>query len=219
VRLPHAAKALRAMHDTRALDAIFPELREMEALVIRDFYHRYTVDEHTLVTIENVLTLREGKDELFGELAKETDDFELLITALLFHDVGKGTPDESHVTVSCRIAQRALRRGGITDRELDAVSFLILAHLELSSIMNGRDISDPSTIRDAADKVGTVEKLKLLTLLTFGDISAVNPSAMTPWRRQLLWNLYAETYSELTHELGRRVSRQDLNAASDPAFA
>jgi [protein-PII] uridylyltransferase len=215
VRLPHAAKALRAMHDTRALDAVFPELREMEALVIRDFYHRYTVDEHTLVTIENVLMLREGKDELFGELAKETDDFELLITALLFHDVGKGTPDESHVTVSCRIAQQALRRAGIGERELDAVSFLILAHLELSSIMNGRDIADPSTIREAADKVGTVEKLKLLTLLTFGDISAVNPSAMTPWRRQLLWNLYTHTYSELTRELTARATLPDAQANAD----
>jgi len=64
-----------------------------------------------------------------------------------------------------------------------------------------------------------VERLKLLTLLTYSDISAVNPTAMTPWRKQLLWNLYAETYSELTRELGRRVSRQELNAASDPAFA
>ncbi len=56
--------------------------------------------------------------------------------------------------------------------------------------MNGRDLSDPSTARDVAAKTGTVEKLRLLTLLTYGDISAVNPAAMTPWRRQLLWNLY-----------------------------
>ena len=206
LRLPHAAKALRAMHDTHALEAIFPELREMEALVIRDFYHRYTVDEHTLVTIENVLHLRDGKDDTFAELANETDEFELLIAALLFHDVGKGTPDESHVVASCRIAERALRRAGIMDREWDVVSFLILAHLELSAAMNSRDISDPATIREVAARMGTVERLKLLTLLTFGDISAVNPSAMTPWRRQLLWNLYTLSYAELTRELTARVA-------------
>ena len=215
LRLPHAAKALRAMHDTRALDVIFPEQLEIEALVIRDFYHRYTVDEHTLVTIENVLNLREGKDELFGDLAKESDDFELLVAALLFHDVGKGSPDESHVTASCRIAEQALRRVGIGEREWDIVAFLILAHLELSAAMNSRDISDPVTIRDVAGKMGTVEKLKLLTLLTYGDISAVNPSAMTPWRRQLLWNLYTQTYGELTRELTARTVVPELKGSPE----
>jgi [protein-PII] uridylyltransferase len=212
LRLPHASKALRAMHETHALEAIFPELREMEALVIRDFYHRYTVDEHTLVAIESVLQLRERKDDTFGDLACETDELDLLMTALLFHDVGKGTHDEGHVTVSRRIAEQALRRSGISDRAWDIVAFLIGAHLEMSATMNGRDISDPSTARDLASKTGTVERLRLLTLLTYGDISAVNPAAMTPWRRQLLWNLYTQTYAELTRELTARTSLPDTQA-------
>ena len=219
LRQPYAAKALRVMHDCGALQAIFPELDEIEALVIRDFYHRYTVDEHTLVAIQGVLDLRNGEDGTFSELAREVDDVELLIVALLFHDVGKAEPGEGHAQVSTRIADAALARIGARERERETVGFLIAAHLEMSATMSGRDLSDPATIRDMAAKAGTVERLKLLTLLTYGDISAVNPTAMTPWRKQLLWNLYAETYSELTHELGRRVSRQDLNAASDPAFA
>jgi [protein-PII] uridylyltransferase len=212
LRLPHASKALRAMHETRALEAVFPELREMEALVIRDFYHRYTVDEHTLVAIESVLALREKKEDTFGDLAAETEHLDLLMTALLFHDVGKGTPEEGHVTASRRIAEQALRRAGIGDRAWDVVAFLISAHLEMSAAMNGRDISDPATARDVALKAGTVERLKLLTLLTYGDISAVNPAAMTPWRRQLLWNLYTRTYDELTRELTARTSFPDTQA-------
>jgi [protein-PII] uridylyltransferase len=212
LRLQYASKALRAMHETRALEAIFPELREMEALVIRDFYHRYTVDEHTLVAIESVLELRGRKEDTFGDLASETDELDLLMTALLFHDVGKGTPGEGHVTVSCRIAEQALHRSGISDRAWDVVAFLIGAHLEMSAAMNGRDLSDPSTARDLASRTGTVERLRLLTLLTYGDISAVNPAAMTPWRRQLLWNLYTETYAELTRELTARTSVPDTQA-------
>jgi len=215
VRLPHAAKALRAMHETHALEAIFPELLNMEALVIRDFYHRYTVDEHTLVAIETVLGLLAVKGDTFGELAAETDELDLLIAALLFHDVGKGTPDESHVVVSCRIAQQALRRSGISERAWGVVEFLIGSHLEMSNTMNSRDLSDPATVRDMAGKTGTVERLKLLTLLTYGDISAVNPSAMTPWRRQLLWSLYTETYAELTRELTARTSLPDTQANPD----
>lgn len=210
LRLPHSSSALRAMHGSHALEAIFPELLDIEALVIRDFYHRYTVDEHTLVAIETVLALRGKENDPFGDLAAETEELDLLTAALLFHDVGKGTPDESHVVVSQRIAERALRRAGISDRAWGVVSFLIGAHLELSSTMNGRDLSDPATVRDVAAKAGTVEKLKLLTLLTYGDISAVNPAAMTPWRRQLLWNLYTATYAELTRELTVRTSFPEL---------
>jgi [protein-PII] uridylyltransferase len=222
LRLPYASNALRAMHDTHALEAVFPELLDIEALVIRDFYHRYTVDEHTLVTIETVLGLvsrgknkKDGaKEDLFEDLAAETEEVDLLIAALLFHDVGKGTPDEGHVVASQRIAEQALRRSGISDRAWGVVSFLIGAHLDMSATMNGRDISDPATVRDMAARVGTVEKLKLLTLLTYGDISAVNPAAMTPWRRQLLWNLYTATYAELTRELTARAPLPD--AEMDP---
>jgi len=212
-----ASRALRAMHDTGILEALFPELREMEALVIRDFYHRYTVDEHTLVAIQNVFSLKAKSKDMFGDLANETEDLDLLVAALLFHDVGKGDPGEAHVAVSRRIANEALHRAGMGEREWSVVSFLIGSHLEMSAAMNGRDLSDPSTIREMAAKVGTVERLRLLTLLTWADISAVNPSAMTPWRSQLLWKLYSQTYDELTRELSARIQKPE--AASNPALA
>lgn len=219
---PFAGKALRYMHDCGILEAIFPELKEMEALVIRDFNHRYTVDEHTLVAIRTVLDLRDKKSDPFGELAAETDDLDLLVTALLFHDVGKGDPEAGHVAISRRIAEEALSRCGMSDRALGIVSFLIGAHLELSAAMHGRDLSDPATIRDVAAVTGTVERLKLLTLLTYGDISAVHPSAMTPWRGQLLWNLYTKTYGELTRELGEKMAVPTLDTGPelelDPAM-
>ncbi len=203
---PNAAMALRTLHECRILEAIFPELREMEALVIRDFYHRYTVDEHTMVAITSVLNLRNMAGDPFAELAAETPDLDLLAIALLFHDVGKGTPDEGHVDVSVRIAEPALRRVGISDRAWGVVKFLIAGHLELSAAMTGSDLSHPDVVRDIAAKVGTVERLRLLTLLTWADISAVNPTAMTPWRRQSLWKLYLQLNAELTRELSTRMA-------------
>src|SRR5207253_5130916 len=172
----------------------------------------YTVDEHTLVAIQTVLDLLAKKDDVFGELARETADLDLLIAALLFHDVGKGSPGEGHVVVSQRIAEAALKRVGAQEPERAVVSFLIGAHLEMSSMMNSRNLADPSTARDMAAKAGTVERLKLLTLLTYGDISAVNPAAMTPSRSQLLWTLYTESYAELTRELTTRVAEPPAHA-------
>lgn len=205
LKLPHAAEALRAMHECGVMEGIFPELHEIEALVVRDFYHRYTVDEHTMVAITAVLNLRQMKGDPFAELAAETQDFDLLAIALLFHDAGKGSPDEGHVDVSVRVAKPALKRVGISDRAWGIVGFLIAAHLELSAAMSGRDLSDPAVVRALAEKVGTVERLRLLTLLTWADISAVNPTAMTPWRRQLLWKLYMLLNAELTRELSTRM--------------
>jgi [protein-PII] uridylyltransferase len=213
--LPHAALALRALHESGCLEAIFPELREIEALVVRDFYHRYTVDEHTLVAITAVLNLRGMQGDPFAELAAETRDLDLLAIALLFHDVGKGTPEEGHVDVSVRIAGPALRRVGVSDRAWGIVKFLIASHLELSGAMSGRDLSDPAVVRAIAEKVGTVERLRLLTLLTWADISAVHPTAMTPWRRQLLWKLYMLLNEELTRELSARMAPPETEGSPE----
>src|SRR5207244_314672 len=97
---PQAATALRAMHRLGALVALFPEFGAIDSLVIRDFYHRYTVDEHSLLTIENLHRLRRPQnnwERRFGEIFAELEQPELLLLSLMFHDVGKGMPIENHV--------------------------------------------------------------------------------------------------------------------------
>jgi [protein-PII] uridylyltransferase len=219
LNLPHASLALREMHETELLTAVFPELSAIECLVVRDFYHLYTVDEHTLVAIEKVLALRTAEGGAFAELERETTDVGLLVLALLFHDSGKGGGAESHSAASARLAHPALQRIGVAGRDIQTVLFLIDAHLEMSAIMNTRDISDPATARALADRTGTVERLKLLTLLTYADISAVNPNAMTAWRGSLLWQLYLATYHELTVELqSQRISADTSETPERRAF-
>ena len=201
--LPYAADAMRSMHDTGVLRAIFPEMAQIECLVIRDFYHRYTVDEHTLVTLQVLASLRVARDaavKRYSDLLSEMEEPALLLCALLFHDVGKAAGN-GHPEASLRAAEPALERIRMPRPERDLVCFLIRRHLEMSAVMNSRDLQDPATARDMASRVETVERLKALTLLTYADISAVNPSAMTPWRAQVLWQLYLLTYNELTREL------------------
>jgi [protein-PII] uridylyltransferase len=198
---PHATLALREMHDVNLLVAQFPELSAMESLVIRDFYHQYTVDEHTLVAIGNAVALKDRTGTPFAELAREHADLSLLLIALLFHDSGKGDENEGHAEGSARLAEPVLKRIGMPTVDRETVLFLIRAHLAMSATMNSRDLSDAHTIRAMADRVGTVEHLKLLTLMTYADISAVNPSAMSPWRGSLLWQLYSATHRELMREL------------------
>ncbi|MFN7997448.1 MAG: hypothetical protein U0Q18_27775 [Bryobacteraceae bacterium] len=202
--LPYAPQAVRSMHDTGVLRAIFPELAHIECLVIRDFYHRYTVDEHTLVTLQVLAGLRSAKDPVtrrYADLLGEIEDPTPLFCSLLFHDVGKGGQNGGHVVGSLNLAEPALERIQMPRADRQQVRFLISKHLEMSGVMNSRDLQDPATARYMAQTVETVERLRALTLLTYADISAVNPTAMTPWRAEVLWQLYLATYNELTREL------------------
>ncbi len=197
--LPHASYGLRAMQECGALPAVLPEWGNIECLVVRDFYHRYTVDEHTLVAVD---LLESVKDKRFAGLFEEVQDqWELVRFALLVHDIGKGSGHE-HVAESLRIAKLVLERLGAPEADRATIEFLAGKHLALSGVMASRDLSDAATGKMLASQVETIERLKLLTMLTYADISAVNPQAMTPWRLEQLWRAYLLAHEELTRELG-----------------
>jgi [protein-PII] uridylyltransferase len=195
--LPKPAAGLRAMQESDTLVAALPEWRNIECLVPRDFYHRYTVDEHTLVAVENLESIQDGR---FASLFNGIEEPALVRFALLLHDIGKGT-GRDHSQVGFEIAEAVLGRLGAPPADIETVQFLVLHHLALSQVMSSRDLSDPVTARALADKVGTVERLKMLAILTYADISAVNPQALSPWRLEQLWQTYSVTHSEFTREL------------------
>ncbi|HWR53654.1 MAG TPA: HD domain-containing protein [Bryobacteraceae bacterium] len=210
--------ALRGMHETGVLEALFPEFEPADCLVVRDFYHRYTVDEHTLVAIEELENLgrpRAQSDARFTALFAEAGELALLKFALLFHDLGKAaSPGREHVGESARLATAAAERIGMPAAGRRTVRELIEQHLELSDAMNRRDLDDAATVRLLADRVGTVEHLKLLTLMTYADVSAVHPGAMTPWRLEQLWSVYVALHTELTRELNRdRIAESPTEGA------
>jgi len=220
--LPHSAAALRAMHDTNLLQALFPELKTISCLVVPDFYHRYTVDEHTLVAIEKLSALNTPSQPAlsrFQDIYSSIDHLALLRFALLFHDSGKGVQSGDHARVSAQLAHAAGQRIQMSTPESNAIEFLIEHHLDLSAVMNSRDLFDPSTGTLLANRIGTLERLKLLTLLTYADISAVNPTAMTPWRLEQLWQTYRVAHQQLLHDLdAERITDPPVGLADPCGF-
>ncbi|MBZ5514689.1 MAG: [protein-PII] uridylyltransferase [Acidobacteriia bacterium] len=227
--LPHAGEALRTMHRLRVLVAILPEFAAVDCLVIRDFYHRYTVDEHTLMVIQSLQSLGavqgarrsappSGKDEgvweqRLAEVYAELEQPELLSFCLLLHDIGKGMPQANHVEGSLAAEATASERLGLAAADRETIRFLIASHLEMSATLQRRDIFDPETVRAFAEKVGATERLKMLTLLTYADIKGVNPEAMTPWKAEMLWRLYTEAANYLDRSLDEarvRVGEESL---------
>ena len=210
--LRYAADALRALHSTGLLTVMLPEFHAIDALVIRDYYHRYTVDEHTFIAIENLHRLREAEDpwdNRFGEILAETERPELLFLALLVHDIGKGMPVGNHITGSLQALDLILARWRLDAEADDTVRFLVSSHLEMSLTLSRRDIFDPETVRGLAAKVATPERLKMLCLLTYADIKSVNPEALTPWKAEMLWQLYAATMNRLNRSLDEERLRPE----------
>ncbi len=214
--LRYAATGLRAMHRVGLLSLLIEEFHLIESLVIRDFYHRYTVDAHTFVTIESLHRLADaGADagRRFADILSSLDHPDLLYLALLLHDIGKGMPTERHVEGSLEAAKGVFERLHLDTFGRDTVNFLIGSHLRMSATLQRRDIFDPEAVHDFAQAVGTIENLKLLTLFTYADIKAVNPEALTPWKAEMLWQLYAAT----ENYLNRSVDDQRLYVAGEDA--
>jgi [protein-PII] uridylyltransferase len=200
----HPGIALRPMQRLGFLAEILPEFARIDSLVVRDFYHRYTVDEHTLRTIEHLQELTEPLDARgtqFKELWKTAERRDLLILALLLHDIGKGMPVENHVTGSLEALDTAAARLALSPQEKEEVRFLIQHHLDMSATVQRRDIFDPATVASFGATVTNQERLQRLCLLTYADIHAVNPEALTPWKAEMLWQLYVATSNHFSRTL------------------
>jgi [protein-PII] uridylyltransferase len=213
-----AGTALRAMHALGILELVIPEFHGIDALVIRDAYHRYTVDEHTFVLIDTLHGLRSDEKpgalgewaSRFGQLFRDLPHPELLLLAALLHDTGKGHAGQGHAAESARMAANVLGRLELDGYETKLVLELIRQHLEMSAALR-RDVFDRETIRTFAARVPNPELLKMLTLFTYADIAAVHPDALTPWKAENLWRLYIAT----TNYLDRSVDEERVAAEAN----
>jgi len=211
-----AGAALRSMHALGLLDLLIPEFHGIDALVIRDAYHRYTVDEHTFVLIDTLHGLDTAPSGGVGEWAgrfapvlRDLPHADLLYLAALLHDTGKGRNTGDHAVESARMAENVLARLELESYEAGMVLKLIRNHLEMSAALR-RDIFDAETVRTFAGKVGTPEALRMLTLFTYADLNAVHPDALTPWKAENLWRLYIATSNYLDRSVDEeRVGKRE----------
>jgi len=208
---------LSEMHDCGLLGRVFPEFQAISWRVVRDFYHKYTVDEHTLLTIRNLerISTTEVPYRLrFRTILGEIDRPELLVLSLLLHDVGKWR-DDDHAIESVRMAVEAVERLGLDNDAREAVLFLIRHHLRMSLVAFRRDTEDPEIVKDFSAFIGNEERLKMLTLMTLVDVEAVNPETLTAWKEELLWRLYVDTYNHLTQRYGDEVIERNQAGLKD----
>ena len=212
----HAGEALRMMHALGVLELLVPEFHGIDALVMRDAYHRYTVDEHTFVVIDTLHGLGEGGGQLaqwsgrFATILREVQHPELLYLAALMHDTGKGRSAANHATESARLTRSLLTRLELDSYESGMVTALIENHLEMSAALR-RDIFDVETVRVFAEKIETPEALRMLMVFTYADIAGVHPDALTSWKAENLWRLHIAT----SNYMDRNVDDDRVDGRTD----
>src|SRR3954462_9887690 len=193
---------LRRMNETGVLGRFVRAFGRVVAMMQFNMYHHYTVDEHLLRCIGILAEIERGSNpetsfanELIHKIRPEHRA--LLYVTLFLHDIAKGRV-EDHSIAGARIARRLCRRFGFSAADTETAAWLIEQHLTMSSVAQSRDLTDRRTAENFAALVQSLERLKLLTILTTADIRAVGPGVWNGWKAQLLRTLYYETEPVLT---------------------
>ncbi len=203
---------LRRMNESGLLGRFIPDFGRVVAMMQFNMYHHYTVDEHLIRAIGVLAEIDAGGLEaehpLSNEIMPSIANRRALYVALFLHDIAKGRP-EDHSIAGARIARKLGPRFGLTPGQTETVAWLVEHHLDMSTTAQSRDLGDPKTIESFAATVQTLERLKLLLILTVADIKAVGPGVWNGWKGQLLRTLYYETEIVLTggHSAVERKAR------------
>jgi len=194
------AETLQDMHHLQFLNSFIPEFGRIYCKVQHDAYHIYTVDIHTLFAVEEIAKLWRGdyrqKKPLLTKVANDIEKRELLLLAVLLHDIGKGE-GKDHCNKGADMIPTIARRLGLGKEDSQRLEFLVRNHLLMAHISQRRDLHDEKLILQFSRQMGMSENLKMLYLLTFADIKAVGPEVWSEWKGLLLNELYEKSYEVL----------------------
>lgn len=209
---------LRAMHRTGVLGRFVPEWGELDCLVQHEYYHRYTADEHTLLTIDYLDRIFLGDETVRGsgyrDAIAHTDLPGLLYLVLFLHDIGKGRGISGHAEVGAEMATTILQRLQVAESVRDVILFLIRGHLEMARFWQHYDIDDPRTIQKFAEWVGDTDRLRYLYVLTYCDARGTTEELWNSYKDALHTQLYrstAEALGDNAHVHYKMISQQTIS--------
>jgi [protein-PII] uridylyltransferase len=199
--LAHPARLgplLADLHDAAILERFIPEFAHARGLLQFNQYHKYTVDEHCIRSVE-AATEFQADEGPPGRVYRSISQKHLLHLALLLHDLGKGQL-EDHREVGLEIAGRTAERLGLGPRDAETLKFLVHKHMVMNHAAFRRDTADQQTVVRFAVRVGSPELLKMLYVLTAADLSAVGPGVWDGWKSQIVTDLYHRTMQHLSDD-------------------
>jgi [protein-PII] uridylyltransferase len=207
------ASSLHRMNALGLLERWIPEWKPLVAFFQHNQYHFYTADEHTMLVLANVEDLQTSATT-FGDVYRTLPRKDILRWACLLHDIAKPIQLSTHEVAGVPITEKALHRLGYEDIVED-VAFLVRNHLLMEQVAFRRNLNDPQTIHEFAQKFERVEQLDYLYVLTYADLSAVNRNVFTEWKAALLSELHRKASEVLRSRLSKEEYQEQSHRESD----
>ncbi len=205
---PGLPAVLRQLHETGVLEWLIPPFQEIRCLMQFNQYHSYTVDEHTLKTIDEVVAL-EHDDSSVGSAYRSVRHKATLHLSLLMHDIGKGREGD-HSVIGEALCEEVGRRLQMAENKKQMMAFLVRQHLFMPDLALRRDYTDAALINEFARMVGSPERLRMLYVLCVADIKAVGPGVWTDWKADLLADLYDRTMQIISGRPSNHLERERI---------
>ena len=207
---------LNEMLNTGFLEKMIPRFGDIRNRIQYDEYHLYPVDKHLLRTVQTIKKFGRAKDSglepLCEKIYRNLKRKKLLLWAALLHDIGKGISEEDHSTKGAQIVKGILTEKGLKPADIETIIFLVQEHLLLIKTATRRDIHDEETAISCARKIKTIERLKMLYLLTVADSTATGPMAWNDWTATLLRDFFLKTLNVL--EKGELATTQAVEVVA-----
>ena len=211
-------QALRLMNEAGVLGKFIPDFGRVVAQMQYDMYHTYTVDEHTIRAIGILSRIENGtySDDMpnSSEAMSMIQSRRALYVSVFLHDIAKGRGGD-HSQIGAEIAVSLGPRLTLSEEETETVVWLVLNHLLMSDTAFKRDVDDPKTVQDFVNKVKSIERLRLLTILTVADIKAVGPKTWNSWKSGLLRALFQRSLEILSGDRVIEHRKERIEHAKD----
>ncbi len=217
------SRILFLMHDYGVLGSVIREFTAISNRIQYDMYHVYTVGVHSIKTVEEIEKIRDGdgngNDKFLQSLYTQVKNKTVLLLAAFLHDIGKGH-GKDHARKGSEIAYNIALRLGVPETDAEMVSFLVRNHLILSDTAQRRDTNDEKLIYEFSKLVRRRENLKMLYLLTVGDLRAVSSNVWTEWKGSLINELYKRSEEALEQGLDMaRLTTEKYQVAKEKVKA
>ncbi len=189
---PGAKEALLMMLEMGILEIYLPEFKAIRGRRQFDVYHAYTIDLHSILTLQELISLEQEEEETFRRINSK----KVLFLSGLLHDIGKGI-GKNHQKRGGEIAFNIARRLGLSSQECEEVKILVSNHLKLAETALRRDLSEERVAFRFARDIGNPSMLSMLYLLTIADSKATGPLGFNRWKESLIKELYIKTLNIL----------------------
>jgi len=210
---PHSHSILTTLSYARLLKYTIAPIKKVIDLPQFDGYHQYAVDIHSLRALYHLEHIQEPMiEKLFSALSLEEQAMLKLVVFL--HDAGKGRKRDHH-TVGASLFKVFAKKLHLKTSLIEIGEQLILHHTLMSNIAQREDLYHEKVILHFASHFKTKQRLDMIYILTYADMSGVGKGIYNSFNAQLLNTLYTQALEALNQpilldEAEKRAKKEHL---------